>query len=290
MAVHKKELSDKIIDWLQNQGYPLEMMVALSMKKAGFSVKIADVYEDYETHQQREIDITAVQYSSPNNPSLLQVGCRIECKHSRKNPWIIFVSQAQPEHFLPLELLCSSASRIFLIELFKKAEIRERLSKSLFWMNGYLGHGLTQAFKKQEDMANAAIYSCIKSSIDLVSQFDKDEMILSAPKINLCSIIFPVIVIDSQLFECFITEKEEILLNEVKVSSLIWRGKNPINSTAIIRIVTKPYLETFVNEISNITTELIKVAEENISELDSATELILKKTVQRKYGNITNIG
>ncbi|MCL4303986.1 MAG: hypothetical protein KJ077_50345 [Anaerolineae bacterium] len=57
----KKSLETEIIEWLEKQGYPLEMQVASSFKEAGFVVSQSRLYKDPQTSIEREIDIEAVK-------------------------------------------------------------------------------------------------------------------------------------------------------------------------------------------------------------------------------------
>ena len=45
----------KVCEWLEKQGYPLEMLVAQAFQKEDFLVSLSDFYEDFETKSQREI-------------------------------------------------------------------------------------------------------------------------------------------------------------------------------------------------------------------------------------------
>ena len=108
-------IETKITEWLEKQGYPLEMLVAQAFQKEDFLVSLSDFYEDFETKSQREIDVTALRWSDFDKPVVLQVCCRIECKLARDKPWILFVSQAQPERFMPFEVIASPNYKSFSI-------------------------------------------------------------------------------------------------------------------------------------------------------------------------------
>ena len=54
------EIEKKLKKWLNEQGYPLEMQVAESFRKAGFDVSQSDYYLDPETNILREIDVNGL--------------------------------------------------------------------------------------------------------------------------------------------------------------------------------------------------------------------------------------
>jgi hypothetical protein len=45
MSIAPDELQNSVIKWLEGQGYPLEMSVALAFQKAGFNVGVSDYYK-----------------------------------------------------------------------------------------------------------------------------------------------------------------------------------------------------------------------------------------------------
>jgi hypothetical protein len=52
-------MEQQIRDWLQNQGYPLEMRTAANYTNAGFRVVQSSYYQDPESSDWREIDVVA---------------------------------------------------------------------------------------------------------------------------------------------------------------------------------------------------------------------------------------
>ncbi|NOH01035.1 MAG: hypothetical protein HND47_03175 [Chloroflexi bacterium] len=107
MEEQRNNLEKQILEWLKTQGYPLELEVALAFQKEGFSVFSSDWYEDYETGELREIDVTALKWSDTSKPRHLQVCYRIECKTSREKPWVVFKSDSESANFSPFLLMAT---------------------------------------------------------------------------------------------------------------------------------------------------------------------------------------
>src|SRR5687768_2918269 len=91
------ELSNEVKKWLSKQRNPLEMEVARAFYAVGgLSVSISDIYKDFDTGEAREIDVTVCKFHRRIRELFLRVCCRIECKTSKDKPWVVFVSDVQP--------------------------------------------------------------------------------------------------------------------------------------------------------------------------------------------------
>ncbi len=265
------ELPGKIAKWLEAQGYPFEMSVALQFQRAGFQVSLSDAYSDYESSTQREIDVSAIRWSDLEAHAALQVAARVECKTSKGKPWVVFVSQAQPEAILPIEVLCSSGCRVFFAELLKIPHAWKVLRGAPLLKPALLGHGIIQAFKDQQDVAYAAAFSSVKACVYRAMQFDSPEMFrATSGKRLLAAVCFPMIAIDTKLFECQITEAGAPTVREVDYSTLLWRGINPVNGAAMISVVTKKGLPALIDLFSATCDILNELVGQNIAVLESA--------------------
>ena len=82
-------MEDRIHEWLESQGYPLEMQVAREFARNGFRVLQSDYYDDFESGDSREIDVVA-HMQTMIGELLVRVEFVIECKASRDKPWVLF--------------------------------------------------------------------------------------------------------------------------------------------------------------------------------------------------------
>ncbi|MFQ5965502.1 MAG: hypothetical protein ACE5KZ_14595, partial [Candidatus Scalinduaceae bacterium] len=139
----QKDLKKKIKKWLLDQGYPLEMRVAASLRKIGFDVIQSRYFFDPEDAKLREIDVIA---SYPDFTGFIDISFIIECKVSKEKPWLLFSSQQTLEGFNRLFAYCinSSSARKALIEKDKDTDIVSELP----WMKkeGRTAYGATQTF------------------------------------------------------------------------------------------------------------------------------------------------
>ena len=89
----EKDLKSKITEWLESQGYPLEMLVASKLREHHFRVFQSDYYNDANNADVlREIDIYAYKQVDIKG-ILFRLALVIECKLSSKKPWIMFSSR-----------------------------------------------------------------------------------------------------------------------------------------------------------------------------------------------------
>ena len=58
------EMIPKVRNWLETQGYTLEMRAASAFRAIGFDVRQSSHYDDPETGKSREIDVTPQHYAS----------------------------------------------------------------------------------------------------------------------------------------------------------------------------------------------------------------------------------
>ena len=169
MEHQDKNLKKRILEWLETQGYPLELEVAQAFQKEGFTVSVSDWYKDFDSGEMREIDVTALKWSNTDKPQSLQVCFRIECKAAHNKPWIIFLSKSQPDNYIPFKLMVTDEYRSFLTDVLTKNEDTRSRIKSLPLLRSHLaGHSVTQAYTSGQDIPYKAVTSSIKASIDRV--------------------------------------------------------------------------------------------------------------------------
>jgi len=84
-----KPLKNQVEEWLLQQGFPLEMRVAKSLRDSQFEVRQSHYYKDSQTGKHREIDILAIR---SDKIGLVEIAFLIECKTTNK-PWVLFTSE-----------------------------------------------------------------------------------------------------------------------------------------------------------------------------------------------------
>jgi len=70
-------LNNKVIKWLRETGFPLEMEAAATFRNAGFKVRQSGIFRDPESNKGREIYVVA---SDPDIIGVIDISFVIECK------------------------------------------------------------------------------------------------------------------------------------------------------------------------------------------------------------------
>lgn len=236
-------LPEKIIEWLKTTGFPLEMEAASAFRKAGFDVRQSATFPDPQSDKGREIDVLA---EDPDLIGIIEVSFVIECKSSSK-PWVVFTSDDALSNYNRLFAfgVTSIAAREVLANRFTDLPLLGRYIKRP--QQG--GYGFRQALGKESDPAYTAAIGALKASHGVA----QDRSSSSIPRF---AFAFPVIVIDSPLFECSRKENGELELTEVSNSEFLFSAHIPDHIGCCIKVITKEHLPTFANWAKNLANTI----------------------------------
>lgn len=250
-ANNSKSIEDKISDWMAEQGYPLEMAVAQAFKRSMEFVVQSDFYLDPDENKYREIDVVAIKSAHVNNQQL-QIIFPIECKQSKKYPWVVFKSET-----FPLNLQFTLSQRIGTPKAtqFLKAHANDKDIEYLdfFSVPGRTAYGITQALSKGKDVPYTAIMSAIKYS---VAHENKITSIQKGIKPNLHALLFPIVVIEGRLFESFLDYNGNMKVTEIDHANLYWRNPVAGQPYSIVRISTLKDLSNLVSAVEMVARTL----------------------------------
>jgi hypothetical protein len=241
-------LIDKTREWLESQGFPLEMRTAAEFQKAAFGVKQSGFYVDPDTKKNREIDVEAWL---PNFLGLVSVGFIVECKATTK-PWVLLSSQDTVSDYgrhYALAEMTTTARQL----LQKRFEDFDRIVRKIPWLkkDGLIGYSLRQAHSDKDSGYEAAI-SIAKACMARVRDFEKEKYVGQPKRI---AFVFPVIVTNAPLIQCSIAEDGHLALKEVEQGEFLFLDNG---FGACIRVVTANHLPVFVQEAKNIGEEIQK--------------------------------
>lgn len=219
----ENETKAQVKNWLEKQGYPLEMLVA-----QGFREMNADIigqskfFIDPETDKPREIDVLAGwnRMDKVAGSIELTVTFFVECKSQQKNPWVIFSSGRTYSSYSFYFPITHSGRRLFRSELLDKAEFSR-----MAIMQRAMGYGVTQAFESKVDVPYQALMSSTKSAIAQILEsntYEEKYPLDRTPFDFSIDVTIPVVVTDATLFECHLDENNIPNLNEVSSFCLRW--------------------------------------------------------------------
>ncbi|GIK39632.1 MAG: hypothetical protein BroJett011_34650 [Chloroflexota bacterium] len=252
-------MEEKIAKWLKQQGYPLEMSVAQHFHGAGFKVIQSDFYLDSETGTHREIDVRAERFqriSQSGYVLIMRVGCDIECKLSQEKPWILFTSNDRTIEQSWISSENAVTSNIGDLILYDLDDEVQAVLPSFLDKNSKkrVAYGLTQAFTGGQDVPYKAITSAFKAAVSHATYLDKYNVtILSEPRKNniYLNIVFPIVVVGGRLFETYLDDNGNLIIQETKAGILHWNGPLANKNNPVIYLFT----ESVIRELAQIMNE-----------------------------------
>lgn len=251
-------LAEKILTWLSKTGFPLEMEAASAFRAAGFDVRQSAVLPDTQSEKGREIDVLA---TDPDLIGIIKISFVVECKSSQ-NPWIVFASEDALANYNQLSafgVLSTEARNVLSKKLFNSNSESKKLWSEYLNKPPNGGYGFRQAFGKESDPAYSAAIGTLKACHGLTK--DKNY------SIPYLAFSFPVIVIDSPLFECYRKENGDLELTEVSHSEFLFSAHIPENVGCCVKIIRKEYLSEFAVWAKKLSDTVRKNLEREESEI-----------------------
>jgi hypothetical protein len=83
-----------------------------------------------------------------------------------------------------------------------------------------------------------------------------------------CEIVFPIVLIDGRLFECYLDQESQVGLSEITSGILLWRNPMVRMPHTIIRILTVAGLADFVSDASDTAEFLLTSCDSELVEAD----------------------
>lgn len=251
MIQHEKSLTEKVTEWINSQGYPLEMKVASKLNDANFYIQQSVRYIDSQTLKSRETDVVCTYNDSLG---INQIQFAIECK-STKKPWILFTSKNTTYNRLFAYAITSEKARTALVKHL------EGLRTSLTWFakEEQIGYSLAQAFTDGIDTPYEAVVSAVKASLFL-RRANQENKFYTSPFF----FVFPVVITSSPLFECYLDENGIMNVQEIQEGFLFFDGEFEEHSGTCLRIVSENAVDNFKKEMKKTTEDLMRILQGDI--------------------------
>lgn len=232
----------KVREWLEQQGFTLEMKTASAFRSAGFEVQQSSHYIDPETGKGREIDVVA---SDPDHIGVVDITFLIECK-STKKPWLQLCSPdtlVGYNRFYAFGVLSTETIKVM-------AHPARQLVVKLPWLRkeGLVGYRVCQALS-DSDVAYAAAIRVAKACDAWVHRSEDHH-------VRPYSMAFPVIVVDAPILQCSLSGDGSIQVSEVEEGECLFVAKLPRYFGTCIRFVSLKRLTTFALEAKAVADQL----------------------------------
>ncbi len=235
-------ISNQVLDWIKKTGFPLEMEAAAAFRAAGFEVRQSYTYPDPQSDKGREIDVLAVD---PDMLGVIEIYFVLECKASSK-PWVVLTSEDPLGDYHQFSFaVTSGAARIAIT---KKAPDFGNL-ESFMERSVKVGYGFRQAFSKECDAAYTSAVGVMKACAG-ISKYNLE------PETQSLSFAFPVIVVDSPLFECSLANDGNVTLKEVQQSGFLFSAHIPKPVWSCVKVIRKECLSSFAKDVKSLADTL----------------------------------
>ncbi|MFF7237212.1 hypothetical protein [Streptomyces collinus] len=255
-------LTAKLQTWLAAQGYPLEMRVAREFKKKGVRVTSSDYYVDDESGDYREIDVTAriplCDLATLNGDEVPSFLCAvIECKSAPGKPWVLFEGGADlhPVASVAQRFVLNAASRHWDRYAMRIDPTKKPLTETLplfdIGQNPAYSAVRSSLGKNREDAAYGAMVSVTKAAYAVANMYPHNgNMALH--------VAVPIIVVDSPIFSCKLSESGEVQLEPIERGTIVWKkGVSKAHAVhSIITIVSEAALPALCDDIAKTASHL----------------------------------
>lgn len=238
------ELPLKIAEWLDRQGYPLEMRAAEQFSVAGFDVTQSAYYIDPETKAARETDIVAVKDNVAGD-AWVRWMCVVECKSGRSAPWVLFGGRGEPlaPRIRVRFMGASRKSRPYLARVSRRLDVE---SLPLFNSAKPPAYGMVQALRE----SNNDVTFAASTSVAKAASFFLNEFVSLAEGEESIEMVWPVIVIEAPLFEATLDSTGKVSVTEIEQGTMVWRHPTAGEGITTIDVVTVAALPQYAASVA----------------------------------------
>jgi hypothetical protein len=298
MSDHENPIS-KVKDWVEKQGYSLEMRVAKIFKESGFNVSQFDYYQDFETNKLREIDVSA-SVNKKIEGIEVKIALFIECKYLKK-PWVVFTTprSLSPYYYFvrilqnefnlnEWKLQSNLQGRLLARLLFSLG--RENIKKlSCFSIPQSAGYRISESFREDLSAKDNAFIATMQVCKSIEAHDFQDQSIYQKTIVGYeeqlydssvrnrglklyCSIAIPIIVVKGKLYECYLGSNDEVEVLETDSSVVLLslkkfdEGLLDKPNPSVIKILTEEAVEPYAKDTFKAINQILS-HEDAIKEL-----------------------
>lgn len=258
MKEEQENIEDKVLKWLNEEGYSLEFETAKTLTSYGFYTSQGQYISDYRTKNPREIDVVA-KATKYIDKSFLRISHVVECKWTEGKPWVIFTDHSA--RIAPSACIAQSiATKLMASILWYLAGEKDIQSLNMFNTPSKPGFNGRQAFSSQMDLVYSSLQSVVSACYSKMKDYDQYH---KKPQDSISYGVFlrPLIVIKGRLFEAYLNDRDGKM--EVKEQNLIrlhWKGAEAWNLHSTIDIVTINHLKDYAQKLKEETDFLLEKA------------------------------
>jgi hypothetical protein len=250
----KKPLEERVSEWLEKHGGPLELRMGHAIRQAGWDVEHGALFTDPITQKVRELDIVASQRFSPDDRRRVGFSLAIECKTAKDKPWVIFSAPTRTEDQIRGQVLAPGrlASRM-LVEFLRTNQEPPKLLR----LGGRRGYAVTVALTDVNES-----YPALAGIVSAVVALNADALAI-AQQGMLLQAFFPVLVVDGLLFDYFLNPVGVPILAPIVWAKVIAPPIRTGGVMTIVNIVTPQALPNLLQDAYVDATEFLRLGSAN---------------------------
>jgi hypothetical protein len=241
--VSDAELLKKATDWLERQGYPLEMRVAKEFRAAGWEVS-QSIYYVNDEDVPREIDVVA-ERSRWVDRSHARVQVVVECKKVTERPWVAFTNPRKPPagSWDWPDRIASPQGKAFMEYMTRRPAVS---ALPFFTPPVRTAYAVTEAFHTGKDVPYGACLSVASAASTFASRSG-----------GLIAIFLPIVIIEGNLVEAFLDPDGKLATALIPTVQLILRHPSSGVWQTALPIVTEAALGNIVAMVTEATDVLL---------------------------------
>ncbi|MGJ7908687.1 hypothetical protein ACOQFL_19645 [Actinopolyspora sp. H202] len=250
--MNKKSEEESIREWLQGQGYPLEMKVAYIFEQLSHTIGQSCRYRDRDSSLLRETDVVA-GWGGLKRGGPVSLNIVLECK-SNSSPSVVFKSYDLDS---PEENFFTDDEKIATITGYPgvspvDADLDFELSLAVLDQENRLlsgpsmaGYAVTQGLRTGNakdwsyDSARQALAAAVGMATEEKTRRIKDK----------ASFYVPVVVTSGSIYDCSLSSDGDLQLRKVK-RSCVEVNTGVLYERYLVHIVNEDHVEDFANECS----------------------------------------
>lgn len=269
----EKKLIEKLEDWVNKYGYPLEFETANIFRGNRFQTRQGIYVTDTKTNSPKEIDVLAsIHRHRKGIPGSIRIEFLVECKTNKDKPWIVFSDKKSKIDYKDFinNLITNSTMELIMQGVKDMDEIR---GLSMFTPSETSGfNGVTSLIDKNDKDRFYSTFQSIISNCNsrrILSEYTENPL-------RLAKLFIPIVVVESIFNATYSEDEKKLKLEKTEHIKIHWRGAENSKLTTV-DLVSINYLNEFTSELYKQYTMVADVA-----------YLILEKLKESKYKSFFN--
>lgn len=255
------DLKRNIINHLNKHGFALELESEKILRQTGFEVSPSNHYLDSEENKYREIDLVAFKCITYNDFTF-NLCFVFECKNTPERPWVIIKKDREFDDEQLIGAFNHTFNSDIILNSFQRQYEKLQDFDNLIVPTGSnsVGFNVVQiSDTNKHNDAYAASMTLKKSCEYLTSKSNQS-------KSRFANIYIPIIIVNAPLFNCFLSETNELEIKETKYEVMIEVRAFETPFLRSYTIVQRDYLQEYSSKLAVYSDKILDELESAIKQ------------------------